>query len=230
MELAIFKNPIPIKAIPEKKLNTLIMGDFLDWISAILSLNENATTKLEYALPAIKEHCWSMGFPEIKKMIEMYADGKLSVKPIPNHFDRIRFGEVVSAYKQQKPVKKKEIIMPEQTQEEKEDLIYHGLITTFDHYVQFKEVIHGKIWVHDHLDELGLIKLTGQEKQVLWNKALENCKSHAKANSDPLKAKTMLLELENKNASPRINEYKRLRMSKLFDVLIAKDKHLKDVL
>ena len=103
---------LPLKAYPKdgQLLNSIIINVFVEWLSGLLTLSsQTSAERLEIALPAIKEHCGSMGFDEIKKMFEMYADSKLSIKPIPNYFDRILFGKIVAAYKEQKIVKPKKI-------------------------------------------------------------------------------------------------------------------------
>ena len=223
--LTLFNNPIPIKAIPEKDLNGLIMGSFLDWISATLSLNEDGANKLKYALPAIKEHCWSMGFPEIKKMIEMYADGKLSVKPIPNHFDRIKFGEVANAYREQKP-RKKPKPMPEPTDEEKELRVYEGVINCFEQWKQDECIINGYAWVEKHLRDLGLIEFTDQESKYMWLQAKHNLLAQSKSMSYE-KAKDLVRELEGKSGKRR-TEYQLIRLDKYFSKIKRKGKHIKD--
>ena len=40
-----------------------------------------------------------MSFKEIKIMFEMYAHSKMDIKPIPNYFDIILLGKIVSEYK-----------------------------------------------------------------------------------------------------------------------------------
>ena len=227
MELAIFNNPIPIKAIPEKDLTVLIMGDFLDWISATLSLNEDAILKLEFALPAIKEHCWSMGFPEIKKMIEMYADGKLAVKPIPNHFDRIKFGEVVNAYRQQKKVVKKEIKMPEITQEEKDLLVYGGVINCFESWKQDGYIMNGYAWVEQHLRDK--MEFTDEEKKQMWKLSLKYLKDYSRTMSR-IEAKTFLRELETKGDTKRVVQYQLIRLDRYFKKIADKGKNIKEIL
>jgi hypothetical protein len=107
MELEIFKRNIPLKAIDSKDLEVMIVGtkngttgSLVTWVSDLLSLTDEVSAKRLYiALPAIKEHCWSMGFVEIKKMFEMYADGKLESKPLPNYFDRILLGKIANEYR-----------------------------------------------------------------------------------------------------------------------------------
>jgi len=205
MELAIFKNPIPIKAIPEKDLNAVLFGSFLDWISAILSLNEDATSKLEYALPAIKEHCWSMGFPEIKKMIEMYADGKLSVKPIPNHFDRIKFGEVAAAYNEFNRSKVEKIDVDQEKKQQ--DIL--DIITLFDYFKQYNRIPQNQVWVYTYLEErLEDFKFTKEEKQILMQLGKEQ-------------------KLTQEDC---IIKSKRVLLSRYFTKLIAIDKHIKELI
>ena len=68
---------VPIKGIPDTKLNTIIVMEFVPWITKLLSLTKASGERLDLALKSIKEHCWSMGFSEIKKMFELYADNKL---------------------------------------------------------------------------------------------------------------------------------------------------------
>ena len=89
-KIAVLDKNLPLRAYPEEKLNRIILMDFMPYLARLLSLtDEVAADRLEVALPAIKEHCIGMGFKEIKKMFEMYADSKLPIKPIPNYFDSI---------------------------------------------------------------------------------------------------------------------------------------------
>jgi len=198
----IINNPIPIKAIPEKDLNVVLMGSFLDWISATLSLNEDAVTKLEYALPAIKEHCWSMGFPEIKKMIEMYADGKLSVKPIPNHFDRIKFGEVAKAYNELQRTKPKKMD-EEEYKKEMDDIL---VIQCFDAFIQDRKIKKEYYWVYTYLEEQ--INATDKDKKMLFKMGKDQKLTDEEAIA---KAKLVLLR-------------------RFFERIEAKDKHIKEYL
>ena len=233
MDLVKYKNlelQIPIKSIPDDKLNTIIIDEFIEWLSGLLSLtDETASERLEIALPAIKEHCWSMGFSEISKMFTMYADNKLNITPIPNYFDRILFGKIVHAYKQQKPVIKKEIKMPEPTEEEKELLIYEGLIFCFDNWVQTNRIINGQVWVHDHLMELNLLDFTPEEKFAMWSLSKKNVLEKSKQLTYE-EAKDVIREMERKTSNIRENEYKKLRLKHYFGKLKDSKKHIKDVL
>ena len=100
MDLVKLDKQLPLRAYPEKELNKVLLMNFLPFLTRLLSLtDEVSANRLEMALPAIKEQCIGMGFKEIKKMFEMYVDSKLSLKPIPNYFDRILLGKIVSNYK-----------------------------------------------------------------------------------------------------------------------------------
>lgn len=164
-KLAILDRQIPIKSIPESELNTIIITTFLTWICDLLSLTDEVSAKrIEIALPSIKNHCWSMGFSEIKKMFELYADGNLSVKPIPNYFDRILLGKIVSSYKEQKGTIKKEINHDEILKETNRNHFIKFFIQYFDR----KEINDCYVpFVYNSLNEHGFIKLSPKEKRKL---------------------------------------------------------------
>ena len=196
-------NKIPIKSIPEQELNRIIIMEFTEWIADLLSLTDEISAKrLEIALPAIKEHCWSMGFDEIKKMFEMYVDNKLALKPIPNYFDRILLGKILIAYKQQKKMNR--------IDENKEKRIQDDLdtITCFDSFVQDNKIHENNYWIFTYLETKGIINYTKDEKRVV----IEISKQQAK-NSDEVVviSKTKLLE-------------------RFFGNITTKGKHIKDFL
>jgi len=92
-KIAVLEKSLPLRAYVKEDLNKALIMEFLPWICSLLSLtDQKSADRLESALPAIKEQCIGMGFKEIRKMFEMYADGKLYVQPIPNYFDRILLG------------------------------------------------------------------------------------------------------------------------------------------
>jgi len=94
---------LPLRAYPQENLNRVLIMDFLPWLSNLLSLtDETSANRLELALPAIKDQCIGMGFVEIKKMFEMYADGKLGITPISNFFDRVLLGKIIDNYRSYK--------------------------------------------------------------------------------------------------------------------------------
>lgn len=235
MDLIRYKNlelVIPIKSIPDEKLNSIIINDFIVWLSDLLSLTDEVSGKrLEIALPAIKEHCWSMGFDEITKMFKMYADNKLSIEPIPNYFDRILFGKIVKAYKDSKPIVKKEIPAVELSQEEKDNIIYLGVINCFDEFSQNNEISNGYVWVYDHLDEINILSYSDEDKRkqmpiaknklILENKNILSYKDY----------ESFKHNLENKRAERAIiNQAKKMLLERYFSKLIAKGKHIKELI
>lgn len=151
MDLVKLDKSIPIKAIPEQELNSIILTQFTVWVANLLSLtDETSAERLETALPAIKEHCWSMGFDEIKKMFEMYVDNKLNIEPIPNYFDRILLGKISSAYKQQKKTKPKKI--DEDSYKAEQDYIH--VVSVYDHFISTKKIGEESVWIYSYLTDV----------------------------------------------------------------------------
>ena len=221
MEVVKLNSNVPIKAIPEAELNRIIIQELSVWLAGILSLSdETSADRLEKALPAVKEHCWSMGFSEIKTMFEMYADNKLSIKPRSNYFDRVLFGQIVEAYKAQKRPKPTPYHPTELSEQEKSDLIYTGLINCYDAWYQEKRVVPGYQWVYDHLDELKIIAFSKEEKLA----AMEEAKKR-------IKYKQSLLDRvkeEIETTPAHISEAKRILLEQYFNG-VTKDKFIKSI-
>jgi hypothetical protein len=228
---------IPIKAIPETELNRIIIVELSVWLSDLISLTDEVSLKrLEASLPAIKIHCWSWGFPEIKKMFEMYADNQLSIKPIPNYFDRILFGKIVESYKLQRPIKKP--IMKELSESEKDDIrtsneltIYSGVFNCFEAYKQSNDIITGYIWVYDHLDELNILNYSDDIKTKQMPLAKQSLLKKSKERDTRSDYKSFLLNLENGTKKQAIiNEAKNMLLCQFFSELIEEGKHIKEIL
>jgi hypothetical protein len=229
----ILEKELPLKSYPkDEELNKEILLALMPFISGLLSLtDEVSANRLKIALPAVKEHCWSMGFAEIVKMFTMYADNKLSIKPIPNYFDRILFGKIVEAYKQQKPTKKKEIKMPEISQEEKDLKIKQGVISCFDEFIRDNEIPPGYVWVYDHLDEFQIISYSDEEKIRMMPIAKEKLIIDKKNDLNRSDYKVFITSLENNREKQAVvNKAKRMLLERFFRVLDAKDKHIKDII
>lgn len=204
-KLAKIESTIPIKAIPEEELNRIILTDFLTWLSRLLSLTDEVSAeRLEVALPAIKEHCWSMGFAEIKKMFEMYIDNKLSLTPKTNYFDRALLGQIVDAYKQVKPKKE----FNEKQWKMNQDII--DAISHFDYFLHNKRLDTNSSWVFVYLEERGLLKVNPRQRQYAWNRAKE--------------------QLPNAKKEEQIQKAQRYLLRQYFEKLQTKGKHLKDLL
>lgn len=224
-KLTIFDNTIPIKAIPEKSLDQMLHTQFMFWLANLLSLKSDSEEKVLNALPAIKKHFWSLGMHEVKKAFEMYADGELRTQPRSNYFDRVLVGQIFKEYREIKPRKKKEIVMPQPTEEEKALLIYEGCLNCYEEWKQTKHIIDGYIWVHDHLMDNGKLDFNDDEKKAMWSLAKKRLEEKSKS-MEYQAGKELLRELEKKNSAVRVIEYKKIRLEYFFGEI----DHIKNIL
>lgn len=177
MELEIFKDKypelnkkLPLRAYPEKEYNFMIYEAFLPWLSNLLSLTgESSAERLKTALPSIKDHCLGMGFDEIRKMFELYADGKLNLEPIPNYFDRMQLGKIVNAYRSQKKPKKMENGW--YTQSEIDQLNESAVERVEKEYNETGAIKKNEHHVYDFLDESGRINFSKEDKWRAFEQA-----------------------------------------------------------
>ena len=179
MDLVKLEKKMPLRGYPEQELNKVLLMDFLPWLCKLLSLtDETSADRLEMALPAIKQQCIGMGFDEIKKMFEKYADGNLSIKPIPNYFDRILLGKIVADYKSTKPKEKKVIEAPKPTPEETEKLIDKQITEMVLHYQNEKEIKPGYLHLYKYLLQRGVLpKQTKEYKENVKKRVAELVRS-----------------------------------------------------
>ena len=212
---------LPLRAYPEQNLNRVLVMDFLPFISNLLSLTDKSSAdRLELTLPAIKEQCIGMGFDEIKRMFEMYADGKMKIQPIPNYFDRILVGKIVNEFKtlNRQPKKTEEMyisddeqifIMKKAINEGRQEWLKNGKMSNPSSR-------------YDCLDEQGLIqaglKLTDREWEVkkgeIYKEVKEQMKAKARAKKihsylEKIQTKDFLRDLENKRSGAVIAACKR---------------------
>ncbi|MCP4054349.1 MAG: hypothetical protein GY739_15075, partial [Mesoflavibacter sp.] len=177
-KLAVLDNSLPLKAYPEKDLNTLLETQFKFWLSNLLSLKADQNDKVNNALPAIKKHCWSMGLDKVKKMFEMYIDSELSIKPMSNHFDRVLVGQIYQAYKSQERTKVVKVDINKEKQIE--DVI--DCITYFDMYVQRNKLPIESSWLYDYLTDCKkVVTYTDEEKRKIHKIVLVNEPEEEKA-------------------------------------------------
>ena len=178
-KLTIFERELPLRAYPNDTLDKALDTQFKFWLANLLSLKEDKEDAYDVCKPALKELCIGMSFAEIKKMFEYYADSKLSLKPIPNYFDRILLGKIISEYKAitKKPIKQientmneedKELIMIEAVDRIKKEVKHNGEITS------------GCSHVYDYLDEKGLLPKDKESKLKVWELAKEIVLEEAK--------------------------------------------------
>jgi hypothetical protein len=178
MDLVKLENNLPLRSYPEEALNKVIVIDLMPLVSRLLSLTDEVSAqRLKMALPAIKEQCIGMGFKEIKKMFEMYVDSKLSLKPIPNYFDRILLGKIVSNYKSlNKPKKMEE---KEISEEEKEFIMAEAIDRLKKEVAINKKITSICVHVYDHLDEKQLLPKEKEYKVEIYERAKKVAKAEA---------------------------------------------------
>ena len=204
MELTIFKNTIPIKAIPEKSLDQMLNTQFMYWLSNLLSLKSDSEEKVLNALPAIKKHFWSLGMHEVKKAFEMYADGELRTQPRSNYFDRILVGQIFKEYRDVKHKPKK---VSEKEFKDKMDMA--SAENHFEHYRSGGKIHEYEIWLYDYIfDYKKAIEPKPGKKKEVYNKCLKKCKGQ----------KTLA-----------IRQSKRDLLHEFFNDLIDKGLHLKNL-
>jgi len=179
MELVELNKKLPLRAYVENDLDTILATVFKFWLSNLLSLKSDQEDKVNIALPVIKELCIGMGFDEIKKMFEMYADGKLSLKPIPNYFDRILLGKIVAEYKSK--TKKPKIMEEKQpTDDEKEFIMIEAVDRLTKEYKENKEISGAFTHVYEYLFKKGVLpKHTKEFKAEVFDKARKIAKAEA---------------------------------------------------
>lgn len=221
-----------IRNIPAEKLDQDIFGEkFKYWIAGLLSLSEDKMQPLNNAIEAIKENSAGITPIEVIKVFKMYAKGDLNIEPISNHIDYILVGKIFNEYKKQRTRPKKKESIPEKvyTDQEKENLIFTGLVNCFDSYSQYKIIDDGYFWAGKYLGEKGLIKFTDEEREAMMKKAEINVKKNAKEEGY-FAYKKLISQLERKKNSKIEVEYVYLGLAKFFDSLIKDGKHIKDII
>jgi len=168
---------LPLRAYPQENLNRVLIMDFLPWLSNLLSLtDETSANRLELALPAIKDQCIGMGFVEIKKMFEMYADGKLGITPISNFFDRVLLGKIIDNYRSYKNRINKPKIKIAKPSESEQERIMLDAIDRVKKEVKDTGEIHGTAHhVYDFMIDTGRMeKPDAATRKACYKIALRN--------------------------------------------------------
>ena len=170
---------------------------------------------------------WSYGIDEIKKAFTMYALGKLSIKPIPNHCDIILVGQIFKEYQQQKPKRKKVIEENTISDQEKKRIDNDIVIKSLNYFITERVVDLDRIYVYDILYDDWLPKDTEYKKKV-YKDAVECLKieySRKKPTSidEKREIKNKLKDLLKPKEGEAIVKSKEIVLSKFFRDL-TKDK------
>lgn len=209
MELQVLENKIPLKAYPEKDLDTLLTTQFKYWLSNLLSIKADKEDAMDGAISVIKKKFWSLGLHEVKKCFEMYALGELDIEPRSNHIDIILVGQIFNAYKKHSRTEKPKQSPEEKEKEYKELEDSHYVITLFDFYIQENKIPKDSFWVYSYLESrLDDFEFSDKEKITLFNIGKQQ-----KLTDEEAKGKA-----------------KRTLIMRYFDRLHAKGKHIKDLI
>jgi len=232
-KLTTLEKNIPLRAYPEELLNKAIIVDFLPYLTKLLSLTDEVSAdRLEMALPAIKEQCIGMGFSEIVKMFEYYVDGNLSIKPIPNYFDRILLGKIVSEYKflNRKP---KVVIENTVSDQEKKRIDNEIVNKCLDYFIENRFVDVERLYVYDILYADNWLPTNNEYKKRIYKDAVDLLKieySRIKPiNIDEKREiKNNLKSLLNPRESKAIVKSKELVLSEFLRKLTRDEKKLNE--
>jgi hypothetical protein len=116
----------------------------------------------------------------------------------------------------------------EPTQEEKDNLIYMGVINCFEEFKQTKKILNGYVWVYDHLDELGILKYSNDEKNKIMPIAKDRLINENKETMEFKAFSQFTKELENKRVDQAIiNTAKKMLLERYFLKLLVLEKHIK---
>ena len=207
-KLSVLEKKMPLRNYPEKVIDDVLTTVFKFWLANLLSIKADNEEKLDNALSSIKKHFWSLGIDEVKKAFEMYADGELSIKPIPNYFDRILVGQIFQEYRQLRTKPKKEIKPLELSSEDIRNNEIISATICYDYYIQNGFLNETSLYLYNLLLERGLFDFTKKEQEVMVELAQK---------------------LEKPIKEQRIH-YKKICIRRFFDSIHAKGKHIKDLL
>lgn len=179
-KLAVLDRKMALRAWPAQDLDRVFDTSLKYFLAGILSLKEGAEEKLDFALPAIRSHFWSMGLADVKKAFEMYVDGQLRTKPKSNYLDRILVGQIFKEYRELRPQPKTPVVTNEEISDAKKaDILTAGILRLFNEFEETGEVGPGNTHLYDHLEETGEIQLTPARKWELFEQAKKNNKKSA---------------------------------------------------
>jgi len=206
----IFESNTSLREYKEEDLTLILITELMPWLSKLLSLtDEVSANRLEMALPAIKTQCIGMGFVEIKKMFEMYVDGKMNLEARTNFFDRILLGKIVSEYKRiqnqkQSTVKKEESISSEEKKKINDDILKR--VESF--FRENRYIKEDDFYAFDILESRKEIILTLNQKKEIKKDAIdaleiEYLNKKPSSRSEHNEIQSVIKSLKNKN-NPRV--------------------------
>lgn len=222
----------PIFALPQNQWDSVVCKGLIPRLLKMLSIDlEKNGEKVAMTELMIREEANRITPEQIEEAFVKYIKGQLpELEPRDNYLTPILFGKVIRAYKSQQPTEKPKNDFKPISEEQKELLVYSGVINAFDAYTQDKYVLPGYTWVFDHLQDKKIMSWPVEDKKKAMERAKRILEKKAKENPDKFKRQSLLNDLENKNAPAIINEAKRLLLGDYFEALIKDKMHIKEVL
>lgn len=212
-KLAVLEKKMPLRAYPAEELDRVLETVFKYWLANLLSLKSDQEEKLDFALPYVKQHFWSLGIDQVKKAFEMYATGELRTKPISNYFDVVLVGKIFKEYREIKPRPKTPVVETKPFSErDKEEMLKGGVKRCRNEYEEFGMVLPGNPHIYDYLYENGTLKISNTTKRRLFAEAAVSLKK-----SDSILSKYVPSE------GRQIAEAKRLALEEYFQDLIDEE-------
>lgn len=213
MDLQIKNSSVPLRGWAQNDLDKFLQTDFKIWLASTFRIKTENAVGLNAALEGVKSHCWSMGFGEIKKAFELYADSKLNLEPVSGFMDRILVGKIIKAYKDNLPTSKTPVIEPKEVSEkERNEIMEKAVLRLETEFLLARSVPAGSNHVYDYLDETGKIQFTSSQKWDFMKQAKQKLIDGAKDVINLDSRKSFLNKLEDKNNGIVKAEAKRLAL------------------
>lgn len=225
-----------------RNINTLTL---LEWLLNVLGVNGEDKTEHHTTLhKLINEAYFRFTYQEIKLAFEYYIQGKYSEngKPmlVTQQLNGVVFGKVMSQYEALKKsnemdayrakLKQQSQSSKEISQQEKDEIVRNGVINCFNDWLKTKKIEPGYLWLYDHLDELGLLSFSPQEKKQRMLDAKDYLQKRSTVEPDKYKRNQIKEALKNIYSEPIVNKAKRLLVGDYFQSILSEFKHIKDFL
>lgn len=169
---------MPIKAIPAQTLKGL-ETPLQIYISDLLNLKADSARQLKLNIPVLLDLCRMISLKEVKKMMELYVDGKLGFQPMPNYFDRILLGRITEAYRvYNKQIKSKDSQFKKDSEkiakEQKENADFMAVVSYFDNVVQGYKMEEAAVWVYSYLvDYKRVVQFSKEDRIEAYNNFID---------------------------------------------------------
>lgn len=202
--------------------HTIEIKDFGRWLCKLLSLDGiKSADRLESVLEVVESS--SLNIEELKKAFTMYVNGGFPIEPRDNYLTVIQFNKVVNCYIQEENKKNTKTEIKKEPMKPREIIYYNKLAvqTSFNYFLEHREVDKKRIYVYDILDALGKLPKDKETKKQVFKDAQAICEreqTELKPTSLGEKAefKTTLAEIQQGTSVKIIIKCKELVLAKFY--------------